>query len=579
MPQYYVDPTGVNGTGSSGSPFNTLTNAVAVAIANDTIFLRNTERRTSNFTLPAGVSLRQWAGQAQGEVTLNSDAITGWTSDSVTVPATTVYKKTITGVTPAQIAGVNVNWETNIDEYGRRFGQLKNLYNPPLAYGTFTLGDLATNTGAYYLQASGSDTIIWIRLQGDANPSTKTIRYTRKDHVIYCSGNNIIDGLIFGPSPDLTAAGGYSVNFGGTGNNKVSRCLFYDAGYHSIGSNGGSPDNNVVEDCVCYGLANSAGTPTVVNGDTGSLTGHRFRNVVAFVYGLLHEDKTQVYTIAPNGFYHHTNSGGTIDDLEYTNCVCIAFPPSVATAFNGVNQSAAPTRNNPNTYPVRVIDAYVLNCGTGLSDISYQRLYLDFRTFATSRGIGSGNVAVFDQPATSRFGYVGDSVIITDLDYTSGSNRIFNIKGDIEVINSTIIDLDDASNGGYNFIVWPTGGPERCYFYSNVIYKLAGTQGFNMGTARVTAAGNLWPTAAITWFSAADILTVDTTGVKRQPYFLTLSSPYMLWAPTITTTQRTTTGINGRSNINGIGAYQMGPAVNRLIPNVSPFFKVVHGGQ
>lgn len=332
--------TATGGDGSSGDPYRDITTALAAANNGDIIYVQGNCREDTLTVVDNNIQIRKWPGvippavitgnstSPQSGVALWKGLTPTWASTSYTFSGAGTAECPYVGITnggSASIAGVNINYETSMDQYGRRYGWLRAAAN--------VAGCQATD-GSYYLDTGASPPRLHVNPYGtiSGSMSGKTVRVARNNAGLYANGTNglVLYRLDFGPfaenSSDNSGAGAaWCVILDGVSNVHASECRFYDAGRHAFGWTSGSGttvENCTIDKCWAGGISYSDSTSFVVNtGAGGIIRNVAFTDTTVVSYGRLTEDLVDLYTTGQNiGFYAHgaTTSLSNNTNVSYT---------------------------------------------------------------------------------------------------------------------------------------------------------------------------------------------------------------------------------------------------------------------
>ena len=521
--------TAVGGDGSSGDPYRDMTTALAHASTGDTIYVTGNCREypltitdnfvtiktlagtvtpaliTGNSTSPqANVLLWKKDTDADGDVdaTDQAAAIPEWAETSWAKTAGTgdgeYFEIDIRDIADSDIASVTINYETSMDQYGRRYGHLRKA--------TSVSGggsDVASTDGSYYLDTSGTPERLYVNPEGDVGGAMtgKTVRVARNDCGLYANGTNglTLEKIDFGPfcensSSNTGTGAAWCVLLDGVSNVYVDRCRFFDAGRHAFGWTSGSGttvENCLVKNCFATGIRYSDSTTFVVNtGNGGVIRNVTFEDCTVISCGPLTEydsstGLTDLYTTGENiCYYAHGASGGDpeIESLTFKRCIAKGFDDTDMSiqAFGADYADSAADYTKFKNYPVKIIEceAYgVDSIGYINGGMAIQRCRFNTEAFATGGGMNSTTVGgLWVGNATSNL-YMESTVIVTNTAQAGNSNRVFNWSGEMCLVNNLILNYDpDMDN--FNYIIWPGSAANtklRCY--QNIFACMSKTTG------------------------------------------------------------------------------------------------------
>ncbi|MGE3109674.1 MAG: GC-type dockerin domain-anchored protein [Phycisphaerales bacterium] len=312
---YYVQAqTGDDSNpGTAAFPLRTLHSLESRLGPGDTAYLSGRFTDSAFFFGPQRVTIRQWPGFPQAEIT-NSRRVGYW------LPAGDAY---VSNVGPdLDITAVSVRWGDPLikDQYGRDKTFL--VYSP----------DPATPYSWNYSPASG-----WlsINLGGEDPTAGRHALYP----VEYCLGSPVwiglnleqasecvIDGLHFRHSIG-SETGTYGLKVGGR-NNIIRNCKSWHISWHHltfVGSGNDACEGNLMQDCECWGFGfTSTANMVTLYSTFHDVRANRIERVHLHVYQMLRYDTGEpIYPrIGLDGFYSHTGGGGgaTVYDNQWTDC-------------------------------------------------------------------------------------------------------------------------------------------------------------------------------------------------------------------------------------------------------------------
>ena len=527
--EWYVegDPDDVNGVGSSADPFHSLTSAIAAASAGDTIYIKGVIREDV-ITISKSLNFKKWQGFANNAlVTGNSTSVedpgitTGsvlWRGMTPTWAATTwtnvgaatdgaggrYFSITINNLSSVSIASVTVDWERNIDIYGRRYGHLLLVANAAA---------VASTDGSYYIDTTPNPDVLYVnpygRVDATATPASnipdmtyKVVRLVRHNEGMSATAvdNISFERIDFGPFCEPTAtntagSAAWCLLFVGSSNVHLDHCNFWDGGYHCVGwttsTNGDVEENLLVENCLASGLATAAGTVFVTHsGGTGGIVRNAvYRNCTALVHGLLSENLVDLTPVATQlmGFYSHgaTNS---IQGLTYENCFVRGFSDTTVNvrAWGCDSSPAATDSKSFKTYPIKLIDCEAIGAASAVTTTNaaaIKRCRFNTEDYALDNALGenaSTCSGFWVQGASAQF-YAESSVLITNTGQSGTDNRVIGWQGDCMMVNCAIIDYNTiATLARYDVFLREESNSDVLDLRQNIFARYNKTTGLEM---------------------------------------------------------------------------------------------------
>lgn len=432
---YYVHATIGNdlNDGSLGSPFHTLIRLQSAMQSGDRAFLAGTFRERLFLSGLSNITVAQWQGQPQA-ILRGDRVIAGpWSGGPI------VWQAVLPpGQTPASVV---VDWDTNVDQYGRHFGFLKPVPDA---------GAVSLIPNAFWFDASTRT--LALNLAGE-DPAAHQIAFcvAGTDGLTIYGGaagvtNVTVDGLHSYLWADPTPGTGYGFKMRDCRNSVLKNHVAIDNGYHGSGwVNYSVPNtNNHEENGVVWGTTNDS--CFVFYTDLGDVTGARWTDCTAYKYTFLGRDAQPVTSFEKcTGFHWHTSGAGPlVRDLEANSCHVVEFEDqNNAGAFAGQDSSLPSDATDWRTYPARVVECTVIRGKGALvypNATAFVRCSMDY---SLAGGTATSTEAVFaDNGIAGAGAMLFDACEIeVNLDGSSG-RAFFGVRGAIRwtFLNSSFLD-------------------------------------------------------------------------------------------------------------------------------------------
>lgn len=513
---YVQAQTGNNSNpGTAALPLQTLSSVDDRAQDGDVIYLSGRFTDSMHLLRPTGITVRQWPGQPQAEVT-NSRQVTAWEG------AGPIYTSFIGS--SLDVSAVSVRWgDPQIkDQYGRD----KTFLVPG-----------ANQTVPYTWSYNAATGVISINLNGE-NPNTG--RHALFP-VEYCLGspiwigmnlelanNCIVDGIHFRHSIG-SGTGTYGLKVGGT-DNIIRHCKSWHLSWHHMTFVGSGNDfcvNNYMHDCECYGFGNT-GTANMVTlySTFEDVRLNRLERLNLHVYQMLRYDTGLPLNpnIAIDGFYSHGGGfGAVVYDNQWTDCVVRHYENPGSPFGLGDGASARiPAPGTPEELDWTQWPNRVVGCTfTGLRAAGYPNETAFSRCvfICPSLGRSAGANAIFNY-----IGIPGHRSLLLDACYIAadaagtGSKGFFLIKRTsldslrLIAINTTFYQMNPDMTNWLRFF-WFEGSVDTgaVRMFGNVFeLNHGGTGGTllyndgNLSDSRLTFRGNYYHGVSPTYYSGAE---------------------------------------------------------------------------